>query len=240
MVNGDPRTAAPWVDAVLDVQPMPPIETIAAAALLALAGILVPGVWPRTRHLLTIAHEGGHALMALLTGRRLAGIRLHSDTSGLSVSVGRTTGVGMVATLAVGYLTPSALGLAAAATLASGRVTAMLWGTLLLLAGVLLQIRNFFGFGLLLVTGGLVLAVSYWAPAEIQTLVAYLLAWFLLLGGIRPVLELARTRRATRIGTSDADQLARLTGLPAGVWVVLFLAGAVVLAGLGVRLLSGI
>ena len=82
--------------------------------------------------------------------------------------------------------------------------------------------------------------MSYWAPAEIQTLVAYLLAWFLLLGGIRPVLELARTRRATRIGTSDADQLARLTGLPAGVWVVLFLAGAVVLAGLGVRLLSGI
>ena len=36
----------------------------------------------------TIAHEGGHAVAALLTGRRLRGIRLHSDTSGLTLSAG--------------------------------------------------------------------------------------------------------------------------------------------------------
>lgn len=236
-VYADLGTAAIWVDSVLAVQPAPPVEAVAAAAALAVAGVLLPGVWPRTRHLLTIAHEGGHALMALATGRHLAGIRLHSDTSGLSVSVGRPTGIGMVLTLLVGYLTPSALGLAAAATLASGRVTAMLWGTLLLLAGVLLQIRNFFGFGLLLVTGGIVLAVSYWAPSEVQALFGYLLAWFLLLGGVRAVLELARARRGNRAQTSDADQLARLTRLPAVVWVGFFLAGTVLTASVGARLL---
>jgi len=237
MVNGDLRTAPTWMDAVLAVQPMPPIESIVIAAAVAAAGVLMPGLWPRTRHLLTIAHEGGHALLALLTGRRLAGIRLHSDTSGLSVSVGRPAGIGMILTLAVGYLTPSVLGLAAAATLATGRVTAMLWGTLLLLAGVLLQIRNFFGLGLLIVTGGIVLAVSYWAPADVQALFGYLLAWFLLLGGVRPVLELARARRSARARTSDADQLARLTRVPAVVWVLLFLVGTVAIAVLGARLL---
>lgn len=236
-VNGDLGTAPAWLDAVLTVQPMPPIEAIVAAAVIAAASVLLPDVWPRTRHLLTIAHEGGHALTALLTGRRLAGIRLHSDTSGLSLSVGRPAGVGMILTLLVGYLTPSALGVAAAATLASGRVGAMLWGTLLLLAGVLLQIRNFFGLGLLLVTGGIVLAVSYWAPSDVQALFGYLLTWFLLLGGIRPVLELTRARRSTRTRTSDADQLARLTGVPALIWVAIFVAVTVTLAVVGGRLL---
>lgn len=236
-MNGGIGAAAGWLDVVLAVQPEPPIEGVVGAAVVAAAGVLLPRVWPRTRYLLTIAHEGGHALMALLTGRRLAGIRLHSDTSGLSVSVGRPSGIGMILTLAIGYLTPSAIGVAAAATLATGRVSAMLWGTLLLLAGVLLQIRNFFGFGLLLATGGAVLAVSYWAPADVQALVGYLLAWFLLIGGIRPVLELGRARRRTRARTSDADQLARLTRVPAVAWVAVFLIGTVLLALLGTRLL---
>ena len=39
------------------------------------------GVWRLSRNAITIAHEGGHGLIALLTGRRLDGIRLHSDTS---------------------------------------------------------------------------------------------------------------------------------------------------------------
>ena len=240
MVNGDLSTVPAWLSRVLEVEPSPSPELIAAAAVLAALGVLVPGLWQRTRHLVTIAHEGGHALMALITGRRLAGIRLHSDTSGLSVSVGRSTGVGMVCTLAIGYLTPSALGVLAAAGLGAGRVSAMLWATLLLLAGVLLQIRNFFGFGLLLVTGIGVLAISYWAPSTVQALFAYTLAWFLLLGGVRPVPELIRARRTTRTRNSDADQLARLTGVPALAWAGLFAAGTVLLAALGTRMLTGL
>lgn len=49
-------------------------------------------------------------------------------------------------------------------------------------------------------------------------MVAAGLAWFLLLGGVRAVGELRRSRR----GHSDADVLAELTGLPAGVWVTVF------------------
>lgn len=46
--------------------------------------------WRLVRILTTVVHEAGHAVVAMLVGRRLQGIRLHSDTSGLTVSrVGR-------------------------------------------------------------------------------------------------------------------------------------------------------
>ncbi len=233
-VYDDVRTA---LAGALDRQAPPTLELVLLAGAVALALVLLPQLWPRTRHVVTIAHEGGHALIALLTGRRLAGIRLHSDTSGLTTSVGRPTGPGMVATLLVGYLTPPALGLVAAAALAAGWVSATLWVSLLLLAGMLLQIRNVFGGLLLLVAGAAVLAVSSWAPGQAQALAGCGLAWILLLGGFRATVELARTRRTARRGTSDADQLARLTRVPAVVWTGLFVIGGTALAVAGSRLL---
>ena len=51
---------------------------------------------------------------------------------------------------------------------------------------------------------------------------AYLVAWLLLLASPRPLLELlAAGRRRGR--TSDPDQLARLTPLPAVLWILLLL-----------------
>ena len=66
----------------------------------ALALLLVVVAWPRVRLLVTVVPEAGHAVVAVLVGRRLTGIRLHSDTSGLTVSRGRPRGPGMVAMLA--------------------------------------------------------------------------------------------------------------------------------------------
>ena len=67
---------------------------------------------------------------------------------------------------------------------------------------------------------------------------AYLAAWFLLLGGMRPALELThRRRRSPRSGLSDADQLARLTGVSRNVWVAAFLLVCTAALALGTRLL---
>jgi len=233
-VYDDVRTA---LAGALTRQEPPALETVLLAGALALLLVLLPQLWPRTRHVVTIAHEGGHAMAALLTGRRLAGIRLHSDTSGLTTSVGRPTGLGMVATLLVGYLTPPALGLGASAALAAGWVSATLWVSLLLLAGMLLQIRNVFGGLLLLIAGAAVLAVSSWAPPQAQAFAGCGLAWVLLLGGSRATVELARTRRTARRGTSDADQLARLTRVPALAWTGLFIVTGTALAVTGGRVL---
>src|ERR687898_3175420 len=103
------------------VQPPPPPAIITLAAAVSLILVTLPSIWPYTRMLVTITHEGSHAAAAVLTGRRLRGIRLHSDTSGLTVSSGRPSGPGMIITLLAGYLGPALAGLAAVGLLIAGR-----------------------------------------------------------------------------------------------------------------------
>jgi Peptidase M50B-like len=226
-------------DRVSGSQALPPAWVIGLTALGALAVVLNTGSWRLAGKVITIAHEGGHALVSVLSGRRLDGIRLHADSSGVTYSRGRRNGPGLVLTAAAGYVMPSLLGAGAAWLLAARHLTAMLWLALVLLAATFLAVRNLFGAVAVLVTAGAVFAVSYYATAVVQAGFAYLAVWFLLFGGMRPVLELARGTwgRGQRWARgSDADQLARLTGAPAGLWVTLFvlvaLAALVVGAGL--------
>jgi hypothetical protein len=195
------------------------LATVAAAFLL----VAIPELWRRTRHVVTIAHEGAHGLVAVVTGRRLSGIRLHSDTSGLTVSSGRPTGPGMVLTILAGYIGPGLFGLGAAALLAAGYAVGLLWALLALLALLLVQIRNWYGLWSVLVTGGLIFAATWWLPTEGQVLVAATATWFLLLAAPRAVVELQSVRRRRGSPDSDADQLARLTRVPALLWVGVFL-----------------
>ncbi|MCX4746846.1 M50 family metallopeptidase [Kitasatospora sp. NBC_01287] len=218
---------------VVGTQPDPPRWLVLSCAAAALLVILPRPLWRLSRNVVTIAHEGGHGLVALLTRRRLAGIRLHSDTSGLTLSYGRPTGPGMILTAAAGYLAPSLLGLGGAALLATGRITALLWIAIGLLAAMLIKIRNVFGLLSVVLTGGAFFVISWYGSAQWQAVFAYLGVWFLLLAGVRPVVELQRKRRLGEARDSDADQLARLTGVGALLWVALFLvvALACLLAG---------
>jgi hypothetical protein len=205
--------------------PSPPLPgwLLALSAVLAAVLVLSPALWGRARHAVTIAHEGAHGLAALVTGRRLAGIRLHSDTSGLTVSAGRPTGPGMVLTAAAGYTGPGLFGLGAAALLAAGYAVGLLWALLALLALLLVQIRNWYGLWSVLVTGAVVFAATWWLPAEGQAAFAHLVTWFLLLAAPKTVVELQAKRRRGAGRDSDADQLARLTRLPGLLWVGVFL-----------------
>jgi hypothetical protein len=65
--------------------------------------------------------------------------------------------------------------------------------------------------------------VSWYLPATMQSGLAYVLTWTLLLAAPKPVLELIQQRRAGRAPHSDADQLAQLTRVPASLWAGGFL-----------------
>ena len=201
--------------------PLPPPALLGTLAV-AVVSVLWSPVWRTTRHVVTIAHEAAHGLAARAVGRRLTGIRLHSDTSGLTVSRGRPTGPGMVATLAAGYPGPSLVGLGAALVLRAGYAAALLCSMVVLLALMLLKIRNWYGLWSVLVCGAAVVAVTWWTSPQTQSAFAHTVTWFLLLAGPRAVVELHRGRRGGRDRASDADQLGRLTGIPAVVWVGLF------------------
>lgn len=207
---------------VTGTQPAPPLALVIATAAVALVVVGFPPVWRVARNVVTIAHEGGHAVIALLSGRRLTGIRLHSDTSGVTVSVGKRTGPGMVFTGLAGYPTPGIVGLCCAALLTVGRLTLMLWLGLLILALMLIMIRNVFGVVSVVGTGLVIFLVSWFGSPTVQAAFGYLIAWFLLFGGVRPVFELQAKRARRQAPDSDADQLDRLTNVPGLVWVCLF------------------
>jgi len=246
-----PLSVVVFWDRLTAAQSAPPGWVVGASAVVALMIVASPGLWRLTRIAITIAHESGHAAASLLSGRRLEGIRLHADTSGETVSRGRRNGPGIIITALAGYITPPTLGAGAAALLAVHRVNLLLSLLLVLLAVTLLMIRNWYGVLAVLVTGGALFAVIWLADPALRAAFAYAVAWFLLFGGVRPVAELARTRaKAVRLppgrrladgraasGTSDADQLAWLTRVPAGFWVGLFALVAVGAVVLGARLL---
>lgn len=236
----DPTTADRLADAAADIwqratSTQPPLTWQAA---LLLAGVAVAVAWSPAgyrlvRHLVTLVHEAGHALVAAAVGRRLSGIRLHSDTSGVTLSRGRARGPGMVATLLAGYPAPALVGLGGALLLGGGHAAGVLWALVLTCAAMLLLIRNLYGLWVVVVTGVAVGVSSWLAPAQVLVGTAYLVVWTLLLAAPRSVVDLQRARRRRRDGGSDADQLARLTGLPAPVWVVVFWMVCVGALGLG-------
>ncbi|WEH39768.1 M50 family metallopeptidase [Streptomyces sp. AM 2-1-1] len=209
-------------DRVFGTQPAPEQWLVVVTAAAALVAVAPNALWRLTRNSITIAHEGGHGLVALLTGRQLSGIRLHSDTSGLTVSRGKPTGIGMILTAAAGYTAPSLLGLGGAWLLTNGRITLLLWLATALLAVMLVMIRNLYGALTVIFTGSLFLLVSWLTSAAVQSAFAYAVVWFLLVGGVRPVFELQSKRRHGGAPDSDADQLARLTDAPAWLWLFLF------------------
>jgi hypothetical protein len=209
-------------DRATSTQPVPGVGFVLGTGVVALALVLVPASWPRVRLGVTVVHEAGHALVAVLVGRRLRSIRLHSDTSGLTVSRGKPRGPGMVAMLAAGYLAPAALGLVAALLLANGRSVGLLWLLVVLAGALILWVRNGYGLLVLLLGGAGVLLLTWYGDGTVQSVAAYLIAWLLLLAAPRPLVELLTAGRR-RGRTSDPDQLAALTRVPGVLWILLLL-----------------
>jgi hypothetical protein len=213
------------------------------AALVPLAAVavclLVPALWHVVRHVVTIAHEAGHASVAMLLGRKLRGIRLHSDTSGLTTHAGSSKRLPLALTAFAGYPAPAVLGLGAAALLGGGYAFALLWVTVIVLLLVLVQIRNVYGFVVMVLAIGGFGWLAWAAPDPWRVGVAYAVAWLLLLGAVRAVVELHGSRRTAAGRTSDADALARATRVPGVVWVGVFWLVTVACAAGGAWLMLG-
>ena len=81
------------------------------------------------------------------------------------------------------------------------------------------MVRNGYGFLVLLAGGAGVFLVTWYGDGHVQSVAAYLTAWLLLLAAPRPLLELLTAGRRRR-RTSDPDQLAGLTRVPALLWIL--------------------
>lgn len=178
-------------------------------------------IWAVSRNAITVVHEGGHAFVGILFGRRISGIKLHSDTSGVTISRGNPRGLGMVFTTAAGYTSPALLGLGIQYLSSSGRVLLGITILATFLAVIFLSVRNFWGF--LVVIPLLVgFYFTFLVSPEMQAFLLIFIATFLTVASLKPIVELQILRRQREAEDSDADQLASLTLIPGVVWVGYF------------------
>jgi hypothetical protein len=220
---------APSISTMLERigQTQAPLSATAAVLLgiAVLAMVLVPASWLVLQHVDTMAHEGTHALVGSAMGGRISYVRVKLDGDGATgVS---TAGLGGVLTGAAGYLGSSVFGLGAAKLISIGHIVAVLWLTLVLLALLLLMIRNPFGVLVIVAMGIVLSAVALRASIGTQTVVAYLITWLLLLSGLRVAVEHGP-------GAGDAGILSGNTHIPRVFWCGIWLAGttfALVLGG---------
>lgn len=193
--------------------------TIAGAGLLAL--VVSFFVWPVLGFVITLVHEGGHAMAGSVMGGKVKSLTLHAEHSGLT-TVGGLGPLGTFMVLFGGYVAPSGFGILGAMLLAHDQVRTVLWVTLFLIALVLFAARNNLARFTAVVVGVVIAVVLRKASDWQTTFFAYTWIWFLLLGGLGHVLVFQSDRSTRKDTGSDAFQLRKLTLLPASFWSGVF------------------
>ena len=197
--------------------------------LVAFIAVTLQAIWLIVRHVNTIAHEGAHAIAGSAIGRKIEYVTFKANGEGVTKPSGGKL-PGQVTIGIVGYLGPSLFGLGAAKLIKIGHSVAVLWLTLLLLVLLLFVLRKLFSFVAVLATAAVVFLVARYGSVGADSAVAYLVAWFLLLSGVRVVLE-------DNLDAGDAQILAGMTYIWRGFWVLLWLAGSIAAVAIGGALL---
>jgi hypothetical protein len=190
-----------------------PAATVVLLGLAVLLAVVLP-TWLAVRCANTIAHEGAHALVGSGIGGTIQSVTIEPNGNGLTLST-----KGGFLYLFAGYLGPSAFGLGAAKLISIGHIVAVLWLALLLLAVLVITIRNIFGVCAVVLTGAVLYLFARYGSIGSETVLAYVLTWLLLLSGFRSALTYKGQR-------GDAPALASTTRLPARLWVGIWQLGA--------------
>jgi Peptidase M50B-like len=183
--------------------------------LAAFAAVALQGLWGVAQHVNTIAHEGTHAIVGFGAGNKITKVELKPDGTGRTYMPAGVIPGDFTITFA-GYVGPSAIGLLMAKMITLGEITEVLWLAVIGLAILLPLISTDFGRVYVIVTGLVLFLVAAYSTAGVKAVVAYGIAWFLLLSSIRKVLQ-------RRWNAGDAANLRDLTHLPRVLWALLWL-----------------
>jgi Peptidase M50B-like len=184
----------------------------------------------------TVAHEGGHMITALMTGRGVMGFGLigkDDRTDGLTLVSGiRGFGASDIIISFAGYATPPVAGLIGAAVVARGNSWGVLWAAIVLLLAVLLVRSN----STARTVTGLLAAGVLWAAVAgsvaWQAAVAVGVVWLLLIGGLGQVL-------VDNVNAGDVNYLSEKTWIPRVFWFAGWLIIAALCLWFGALLLLG-
>ena len=194
-------------------------------AILLGTSLTFPQVWRFTRNLITVAHESSHAIMAKLWLRKLAGIHLHSDTSGATYSGGGVWGISNLFTTMAGYPGPALMGAGILELIHLRLVFLSLIAVGLVVLFVFLLIRNPFGLLVEILLGCSLYLIYHYASIDVVSLILSTLGFFLILGGGKTILELHhQLQKGNASEGNDATAMRKLTHLHEQMWIGLWLA----------------
>lgn len=177
---------------------------------------ILPWTWKSAvTHLVTLAHEYGHAVVGLLTNASVRKIKIRWDSSGETATVRRSTllPIGSTLTTLAGYPAPVIFGALLLSSMGEQWSTTLMWVLTGLGLFFLLFIRNFFGLFMALLW---IATFGYLAIFDSPHTTEILL-WMGLLflaGGIRDLVQLFIMWKNKTADGSDLTILKEATGMP--------------------------
>ncbi len=231
-----------FVDAIVATWGRPDVLFLAGLSLLLTFLWRVPVVgmifYP-LRLLNTFVHELSHGLAALLTGGRFERFVVHPNREGLA----HIRGGSRFIVVSAGYLGPALFGgglILLTATSVSVQTILLGLGAALALA-CLLFVRNLFGFAAGLLLAASLAAAGWYLSDRAASFLFALLAMQLPLAAANSLVDLVRISAgpARSDQLSDAQVMARDTGVPAIFWALLWLLVALVIVVVTVTIAYG-
>jgi hypothetical protein len=202
---------------------------VAGAGFVVLLLVLFAYAW--TDLILSVVHEGGHMVMAVVTFRGFRWFRIIGTGSAETELVDDSWGPGDFILTLAGYLAPPLLGLGGAAVLARGNAWGILVISAILMFAAFLYAREGLANVVTLAAAGALLLLLWRGSAFLQLTVAVVIVWLLLIGGVIDAVKMGRR------GGADAAVMARRTWIPALVWQAFWVTVALVCLYAGGRLL---
>jgi len=192
------------------------------------AVVVIPATWRLTGHFHVMAHEGMHGVVGSMSGGTVKSITMNDKAEGLT-GVVFPSGRVHFPFYFVGYLGASLFGLGAARLIQFGRILVVLWIIIGLLALLLISLRKWsFGFITVPLAGFLIFLVLKHTSQSAQVVTVYVITWFLLLSGVRGLIE-------DGLKAGDGGILSGSTSIPRFVFFALWLAGTVAAVVIGAR-----
>lgn len=199
----------------------------------------------------TFVHEGGHAIAGIISGSDVSSLTVSPDGSGEVYSIG-TGGFSALLVSSAGYLGTTAFGTLLLFLIRFGfsaRKTLYFCGGLVfaltVFFGFLAPIRHLFntvtigGFFFTVFSGlvisGILLSIAKYARSTIVNFTIAFITVQMLLNATFDLINVFFISTTTNMH-SDAANMAAATGIPAFIWVLIWIALSVVMISLGLRI----
>lgn len=180
-------------------------------------------------------HEMSHGIAAMLTGGRIAAIRVDSNLGGVTLTWGGSSFL----TLSAGYLGSMLWGsviLILASRMENDRPLMAALGLIILLM-TLAFVRNLFGFTFGLLAGAAMVGIAFKAHEAVSDFLLKFLGFTSCLYVVLDIKEDLLSPSSPAV-QSDATMLAQMTGIPATVWGGLWLLIAFAVLGFTIYVAS--